>query len=388
MMKKIYAIIITILSLTACSSDTELPAPPHIGQEEPQGIRVEIEAPYGLGDADVASRSSLYYDDAKNIMEFEWDNSDCIGVFSLTDDPARSQQLKFTQIEDPSNTSMLRTFMTNDKKLQVSTQYRYLAYLPYFPDHELDYTIIPVDYTGQRQTKPVNFTKYRTDKSNADYKKSQKEASAHLGDYDFLCTGPTDPTPNGGILFKMNRMGAIVRFWIVIDPKNNYVYDELQLVNNSKKFTTKATMDANALTLTATEQSNVMSLQLGVDGFDLSDPTNNGSYSTNPFYDWKKETNTYTGYIMAYMMLAPINLQGDDVEKSVLYITAHEKDHPERKHYFKSPGLSKPNLRPNSFYKWTVYPEDMPIELTSITVEEWRESTTAFENDGNGTGKW
>lgn len=394
-MKKLLSYIFVFLAVTACSTEDIVTTPDTETDvtTETEGIKVEIEAPVGLGDAD-ASRSTIVYDDDKNIMAFKWNDGDSIGVFTLTDDPTKSQQQKFAQVKDDSDTDLLRTFKTQDGKLKVNPNFKYLACLPYIEEHTLNYTLnytnIPIDYTGQCQTEPVDFRKYRTDKKDSDYKKSQPKASAHLSKYDFLCTGETEPTPTGGILFKMNRMGAFVRFWIVIKPENNYVYDELQLVNNSKMFTTKATMNAKDMTLTATEESHTITLQLGEEGkgFDLTEQTNDGENSTTPFYDWKKESNTYTGYIMAYMMLAPINLQGDDVENCFIYLVAHEKEHPENKHYFKSPGLSKPNLQKNSFYKWTVYPdEDMPIEVSSITVEEWREGTS-IENNGIGTGSW
>ena len=88
-------------------------------------------------------------------------------------------------------------------------------------------------------------------------------------------------------------------------------------------------------------------------------------------------------------MFGPIDLTGNDVENSFIYLVAHEKDHPENIHYFKSPGLSKPNLTPNAFYKWTIYPdEDKPIEVSEITVEEWREGTTFENGNGNGTATW
>lgn len=83
-------------------------------------------------------------------------------------------------------------------------------------------------------------------------------------------------------------------------------------------------------------------------------------------------------------MLAPIDLT--NVENCELYLVAHDSNG--NKHYFKATGLSKPNLQPNSFYKWTLIPgEDVPIEFSDITVEQWREGTT-FENNGNGTGTW
>lgn len=389
-MNKTITYIAALLLLTACSSENIAIEPAIDTAEETAGIGVRIEAPVGLGD-EFISRASLIFDDAKDIMAFQWGN-DCIGVFTYSEsDAAHSSQQKFSQIEgDPRNTDpVLRYFETNDKKVVVVPNSQYVAYMPYDANHSVNYTNIPVSYTGQRQTKPVDFSNYWNNKTDADYKVSQQDASAHLSQYDYLCGGVTTSDDNGSILFDLKRMGAIVRFWIRINPKKNFVYDELQLVNKSKEFITEATMNAEAKTLTptATGKSHVMTLKLGEEnvGFDMTDQTNDGTKSTTPFYDWYN--GKYTGYIMAYMMLAPIDLQGDDVENCELYLVAHERG-TENKHYFKATGLSKPNLQQNSFYKWTIVPEeDNPIEFSDITVEEWREGTT-FENNGAGTGTW
>lgn len=390
-MNKTITYIAALLLLTACSSENIVIEPATDTAEETAGIGVRIEAPVGLGD-EFISRASLIFDDAKDIMAFQWGNDDCIGVFTYNkDDAEHSSQQKFSQIEgDPRNTDpLLRYFETNDNKVVVDPNSKYVACLPYFANHPVNYTNIPVSYTGQRQTKPVDFSNYWNNKNDEAYKTSQQAASAHLSKYDYLCTGITTPKSDGSILFNLNRMGAIVRFWIRINPKKNFVYDELQLVNKSKEFITEATMNAEAKTLTptATGKSHVMTLKLGEEnvGFDMTDQTNDGTKSTTPFYDYYN--GKYTGYIMAYMMLAPIDLQGDDVENCELYLVAHERG-TENKHYFKATGLSKPNLQQNSFYKWTIVPEeDNPIEFSDITVEEWRNGTT-FENNGAGTGTW
>ncbi len=382
-MKRLFTYIATLLLLSACTSEDA--AIGDMTADDVVGIQVEIEDPKGLGD-EFVSRASLAFNETKNIMEFKWDDDDVIGVFTYnSSNSSHSQQQKFSQVSnDPINSDNLRAFMTQDGALHVDKNYKYVSCFPYFSNHPFDYTNIPVDYIGQCQKDPIDFSDYKKT-PNTNYMISQPKASAHLSDYDFLCTGITDPTPTGGIHFKMNRMGAIVRFWIVLDKKYNYVYDEIQLVNRTKQFTTKALMDAEKKTLTPTEQSHIVNLKLGSEGFDMSEvPTEQVS---SKFYYWNGTK--HSGYLMAYMMLGPINLTGDDVENCFIYLVAHEKDHPENKYYFKSPGLSKPNLTPNAFYKWTIYPnEDTPIEVSEITVEEWHEGTTFDNGDGNGTATW
>lgn len=381
-MKRLFTYIATLLLFAACTSEEAVID--NVTGGKVARITAEIEDPKGIGD-EFISRATLVYDDANDVMAFKWGNDDKIGVFTYTEH-THSQQLPYSQIDDPSNKDdYVRTFMTNDQKLSVNTAYKYVSCFPYLVEHTVDYTNIPVNYLGQMQQDPIDFSDFGKSPETK-YKESQPKASAHLPKYDYLCTGVTTPTANGGIHFNLNRMGAIVRMWIVLQKAPfNYVYDELLLVNRSKQFTTKALMDAEKMTLTPTEQSHIVNLKLGTDGFDMTDVPEKGVSST--FYYWNGSK--HLGAIMVYMMLGPINLTGDDVENCFIYLVAHEKDHQENIHYFKSPGLSKPNLTPNAFYKWNVYPDkDTPIEVSEITVEEWREGTTFDNGNGNGTATW
>lgn len=382
-MKKYFTYIATVLALAACSSEDSFigSATDNGNVEEASGIKVSIEAPVGLGDENV-TRSTLVYDDSQNKMLFSWEPEDCIGVFPLGDD-GHQQQQKFTQAPGGDTSDRLtRWFQTSDGKLAVEGNKDFVAYMPYINAALTDYTKLEVDYTGQIQSSPVDFSDYWGNKEK--FLASQPNASKHLSDYDFACSGIVQSTEGGKLHLNMERMGAIVRFWIVIDPKYNYVYDEIQLVNKEKAFTTTANMNAATQELEPVETSNMISLKLGEggSGFDLSNPTQENEQSTNPFYDYYN--GKFTGYIMAYMMVAPIDLTG--VESCELYLTAHVKGNPDNKRYFKSEGLSKPNLKPNSFYKWTVYPEeDTPITFSQITVQQWKTGTT-FTNGDKGTG--
>lgn len=381
-MKRLFTYIATLLLFAACTSEEAVID--NVTNENVVGILAEIEDPEGLGD-EFVSRASLVYDESNKIMAFKWDDEDHIGVFTKNESPEHRAQQEYTQVKnDPANTDNVRAFQTPDGAVHVDKNYQYVSYFPYSAEVS-DYAKVPVKYTGQKQIDPIDFSDYNKS-PDTKYRDSQPKASAHLADYDYLCTGVTDPTPTGGIYFNMNRMGAIVRFWIVLDKKYNYVYDELQLVNNTKMFTTKATMDAEEMKLTPTEQSHIVNLRFGSAGFDMSTVPADGT--SNTFYYWNS-SNKHVGYIMAYMMFGPIDLTGNDVENCFIYLVAHEKGHPEKKHYFKSSGLSKPNLTPNAFYKWTIYPgEDTPIEVSEITVEEWREGTTFDNGNGNGTATW
>lgn len=382
-MKKYFTYIATVLALAACSSEDSVTgnATGMENVDEASGIVVKMESPVGLGDENV-TRSTLIYDDAQNKMVSGWEADDCIGVFALADG-VHQQQQKFTQvpggdISDPHK----RWFQTPDQKMVVEGEKDFVAYIPY-KDGVTDYTKIDIDYTGQMQTDPVDFSDYWGDKTK--YSASQPKASKHLNDYDYSCTGIITSSADGKLHLDMKRVGAIVRFWIVIDPSCNYVYDELQLVNKDKAFTTVATMNAATKELTPVVENNMISLKLGEGGFDLTVQDNDDGKSTTPFY-WYSSSGKYTGYIMAYMMMAPIDLTG--VDNCTLYLVAHDSEG--TKHYLKSEGLSKPNLKANSFYKWTCYPGmDDPIKFSEITVQDWKEGTEVTNGDeGTGTEAW
>lgn len=393
----------------ACSSDqielaeqtnekTPNATPNTNGEEEawPWADGVSVTVPNLELHGDQIPTRALVYDVTNKFMVFSWKNStdsnskdgDKIGVFPVNTPSSTSQQQCFVMTNDDiieGANSVSAKFMNYDTGvLSVDAFKDYVSYFPYVEPRTVeldrfDYEKIPVKYLGQIQSANVNIYAYANRKTTVEqmntYNESERIAASHLEAYDYLASNATS-TANGGVHFYYTRLGSTVRFFIKAPEK--IVYDNIQLVNKDALFMTKGTMNIYNKTLTATETSHVLSMQLGADGFDLSDETS--IHYQNPS----------TGYIIAYMMLAPIKLK-EVTSQCYLYICGHVKDHPEQKKYFKSAPLTKYDIEQNKTLQWTTTNNtpDEPITFNAISVEEWKEGTT-FSNgdDGKGTEGW
>ena len=121
--------------------------------------------------------------------------------------------------------------------------------------------------------------------------------------------------------------------------------------------------------------------------------TNNTMNLTfSPTLDLRNEDSDYyykgAGYIVTYMMVAPIDLR--DAEEISIYLKGH--DGVGNSHYYKSKGkLEKPNLTANMFYQWTSADnsDNAAIVFDKITVQDW-EKDVIYSNgeEGTGTSTW
>lgn len=343
--------------------------------------------------ANDVTRSNLIYDRTNKNMTFSWENSseDYMCVFALDGKDNVVPQL-FNRIGGQDAATLNCRFQTPEgaraltQKDKNGINIEYISFRPY-PDQtkELNYKTKSVSYEGQTQTANAKMKLYyaasdATDETTktekyADYDQSEKKASAHLGAYDYLASEAQTTDDEGGIEFKLKRLGAVVRFNIK-NPAQE-IFDELQLVaQGGPLFTLEGTADLGERTITATKSSNVMVLKFGNGGIDMTD-TSSDYYD---YYNYK-----YNGYIIAYMMLAPVDLSGDATTIN-LYLVSHEKGSTVKKCY-KSEDLSKPNLTANKFYRWTPVMDnvDTPITFSEITVQQWKDETAINNGDG-GTG--
>ena len=398
-MKKFLLYIVSAIMFAACSSEqielaeqtnekTPNATPNTNGEEEawPWGEGVSATVPNLELHGDQEPTRALVYDNDVRFMKFYWNGSaaeDMIGVFPVNSDPTKSSQQCFERIAEESSTGIgnaSANFKTKDGGVKtVSESTEYVSYYP-FIEGELNYVQIPITYLGQKQRENLNIKAYATRKNSDElmnaYKQSELAAAEHLEEFDYLVSS-AGSTPTGDIHFSYTRLGSTVRLFI--KAPEQIVYDSIQLVNKDVEFMTKGTMNVPAKTLTATKTSHAISLQLGNNGFDLSDNTSN---------DYQNPT---TGYIVAYMMLAPIQLDKTDISQCYLYMCGHVKDHPKQKKYFKSAPLTKYDIEQNKTLQWTTTNNtpDEPITFNAISVEEWKEGTT-FSNgdDGKGTEGW
>ena len=93
------------------------------------------------------------------------------------------------------------------------------------------------------------------------------------------------------------------------------------------------------------------------------------------------------GYIVSYMMIAPIDLS--DADDISIYLKGHDGS---GTYYFKSQGeLEKPNLTANMFYQWTSGDNngDPAIVFDHISVQDWERDVIYSNGEGGtGTGTW
>ena len=425
----------------------------------------------GEGDTDPVAKSQLYYDRVKNKLKFTWRTDDKIGIFPNIGGEQFAFKLDSETPLIEQDSYVTGKFDPYDPlaAYPIEKTQKYFSYFPY-KDGDFNYDAVPVSFGEPVQTQTANEQMYwyNLNKTNPDSKflASEKAAAAHTSAYDFMVSDATS-TEDAHVHFDYKHLGAMVRFYMYCPgtPSNTYgtpgfdmYIDSLQVVNDSKPFTVDATVNIEDKTLTPTRTSRVMTLRFNP----AIDMTN---YDTNPdnpildktkedgsYYYWRKAgtTGNIYGYIMAYMMIAPIDLTGEEVKKSTLYLVTRKasyyadveayntgnstsittdefnalkkeqrmkvyidydaynkaegksltpeqfaalrpyekmKDY-ERKIYAKN-DMSKINFEAGKHYQWNVTDagDDEPITFHEITIQEWK-AATGWTNGGAGTEDW
>ncbi len=347
-MKKIftYITLMAAVFLTACTDDD-------IAQSSTQSYLDELgavtgtmasvaEFEEGVGDNDaLTSKSQLYYDRVNSKMKFNWtkpntENSeeykagvDHIGIFAATD----NQEAKATQMDfmiDPevaleeNTSSVTAVFVPKDGGANpIHGGTVYYTYSPYktqtIETGDFTYEAVPISYLGQTQRANEQMGYYFASSNDA-FLTSEKEAASHLSQYTYLISDAT-ATAGNHAHFTYSYVGSIVRFYMICPSvaDDNIFYDSLQVYNSQADFTREATMNLATKAVTPTKTSHVMSLGFSP-AIDMT--CNNNHESSDPYqkkisYYWKEDGTR--GYIMAYMMVSPINLSVLS-ENSTLYL--------------------------------------------------------------------
>ena len=319
------------------------------------------------------TRSSLIYNYEEKKMHFTWDNDDRIGVFAVNSDVSRRQQIQFDLKTGAG--SMAGGFDSFDESVtSISKDKQYIAFRPY--TKEDDYGKLNVKYDAQT-AKAFPKMKYYpfTGNTNADkvkYNNSEKAASAHLNDADYMVSDPVKATMDHHCAFDFKRIGAVVRFYLK-SPKE-MIYDGLQLVaKGDKQFVLTGMLKADVQEIVPITTSNAINLTF------------------SPTLDLRNTQSEYyyngSGYIVSYMMIAPIDLS--QAEEVSIYLKGHIGS---TSYYYKSKGeLKKPNLTANMFYQWTSgdNTDDAAIIFDEISVQDW-ENDVIYSNgeEGTGTSTW
>ena len=321
------------------------------------------------------TRSALVYNYSEKKMHFAWDSGDKIGVFAINNDAARRQQIQY-DLKQGAGT-MAGSFDSYDTDVQadIKKDQSYLAFRPYSKIG--NYAKLDVKYDEQTakaypKMKYFPFPGNVNPDANADkYNASEAAASAHLTDADYMVAPPVVASVDHHCAFEFKRIGAVVRFYL--KSPQPMVYDGIQLVAKNKQFVLTGMLDAQTRVISPVTTSTAMFLT-------FSSPLDLTNTSSEYYYNG-------SGYIVSYMMIAPIDLT--DAEDISIYLKGHIGNNT---YYFKSQGeLQKPNLTANMFYQWTSGDNngDPAIVFDHISVQDW-ERDVIYSNgeEGTGTSTW
>ena len=363
MKKKIYILYAIAAMMASCSQDV-------IEDSVFHGDEVYATLPE-LEDGNVMTRSALIYNYSDKKMHFTWESGDKIGVFAVNEDESRRQQVQFNLTKGAG--TIAGGFVSSDESVQtIEKDKQYIAFRPY--SKEDDYAALDVKYSGQT-AKAFPKMKYFPFAGNANkdvdkYSESEKAASAHLATTDYMVSLPTKAEQDGHCAFEFKRIGAVVRFYL--KSPRPIKYDGIQLVVAGKKFVQTGKLEADKRNIIPRTESSAMFLTFS-SPLDMSNPL---TTSADYYYNG-------AGYIVSYMMIAPIDLR--DAGEISIYLKGHDDN---GTYYFKSQGeLEKPNLTANKFYQWTSGENegDAAIIFDHISVQEW-ERDVIYSNGEEGTG--
>lgn len=357
------------------------------------GIIPEMET----DDEDV-TRSTLIFSPTLRAMTFAWEQTDAIGVFPYEYAGSATTQQRFGILPTEIN-GLSAKFKNDDDAIQMLKEGKqYVSYSPFSTVDE-NKNAVHATFRNQIQKESVNMDAYykraESDMMNA-YLESEAKASAHLGKYDYMVSSATAPV-DGKASFHFTRLGSIVRFYLRI-PAEGY-YDSIQVINKDANFIIDADLDITksdaAKAFINPVTSHIVSLAFrkdvtdgsgnvtGQNGFDLYDTEKN-----NPYYGKPPSSLERRGYIIAYMMFAPINLKDDKIGQSTLYLLGHDKKG-NKTYYRAKDKLSKINIAQNKTQQWAPaeLENDQPIDFVPVEVEIWKDDTN-FDNNGTGTDEW
>lgn len=384
---KLYIMLLATSLFVACS--TESTYCDLLDEKEQEGVVASMPELVD-GTEQIVTRTSLIYDaDAKKSL-FSWQGGDQIGVFCSQDNGESGQQ----QFQTKSGSSGLwASFETLEgANAIVSPNVSYIAYRPYcssltdFTNYDVTY----LDQTATANPQMANFYKATkasglTDEEKAEcmaaYKTSETNAASHLPAYDYLYSGAQQASEASVIHFQFNRAGVVTRFFLKSPAAIDY--DSLALVivgANDEPLTLTAKLDLTTAlpgSITPVKKGKSQTLKFADNAYNMT--TTSSDYYYNNI-----------GYIVAYMMVAPVDFSDAKYTDAKLYVYLFgNSGSPATKKYYKSAPLNKPKLTPNMFYQWTSanQSEDTPIEFSEITIQDWEDDVLGNDN-GKGTEGW
>lgn len=224
---------------------------------------------------------SAEYEDRDNSVRFSWTETDEICVYTTS-----ATRIKFF-IESLSSDNHNATLNAYGWALVPQTQYySYAPYTGYYHSYQLPMMALPVSYIGQNQ--------------------QGNSSLAHLSSYDYMTSQVF--TGEDACHIDYNHVASIVR--IECPMRSTESLESITLSTASDLFTTSATMDVTNNQLTPTEKASSVTLTL--DGLSLARGQK----------------------LVAYLMMAPVNLSGIPVE-----VTVHTTDGRSARQVFFGPNV-------------------------------------------------
>lgn len=363
----------------------------------------------GFYPGDAVTRSSLSY--GYGGLKFSWQLGDLFGIFPTShingdgtrEDNSHATQEPFT-LTEVSNDGLSARITSQRSWFKFLPDYRYSAYTQY-QNGNVEYNRIPFDFSNQTQHGYVNMGAYYTGGgyNNADYKASEALACQHLGALDVLMS-PETVTHQDVLTFYMRHVGAVARCFIKTPPGKRLRIREVKLVASTKIFYERGYINLTSHPYddtkvpSTTEPANASQVNNWgaalpqADGSQLThDPESATDCLTLKFDDgnvnerhkgvWNlaAQDATYGGYLLAYIMMYPINYD-QTTTNAYLYVIADDVDGNEL--HYRTTKLVGKYMCSGYVYQWTKTPNDIyPIELTA-TTQTWQEvAAGAIETD-------
>lgn len=314
-----------------------------------------------------------YYDGNTQKLLFEWNENDKLGIFPMQ---AKSSQQMFSfsklvsNVDGATDAVSHAVFTPDDLYFAWVEDGDYRAYYPY-SSSSADIKTMKLDYAGQKQTGKPDFTAYKAGRSDH-YNKSEIDASAHLSAKTFLQSAVSTPTDDN-IQFKMEHLGGLVRFYLVLPESVNANISEIRLVASKPVFHEEVEYNLLAGTLSSY----------------LDDPKQYLTLALENAHVEKTSSDAYGHYLLAYMMAYPIALTTELTSTDKLYIYVNGKDADGNDVYFRSNSITKKDITKGGLTQFSVKPNatEDPISLQPISVQEWKNGFDA-NNNGSGTEDW
>lgn len=430
-MTKIYIyILICLLTLSACSTEETTPTTvPDIDltweEEELPGPSATVK---GFECGDITTRSSWEFNGQK--MVFGWEKGDALGLYptagTATTSPEGdanifispdtqkhpyydSDQICHIKPETAQSTPYYVLNPVKDSQTQAlhggsgdfewDNLTRWTAYKPYNPrfspqaDQPIKFTALPFDFSNQTQMGLTDMQALYQGKggqpkgyNNPVYLKTEAKACEHLAKCDFAIS-PEMVWNNERINFEFRHVGAIARL-LMLAPDENLTLEKLELICDSKIFHTKGEVDLTSHVYD--DQATNKGMKLVGDGESIQMKATDAAsqrvtlnFASTTALKIQKTTseNKYSNYLVAYIMLYPIDYKSDRDGNLFAYVTARD-EHGKEVHFVSEP-LSDRNLKSGYYYQWNLrtHPDDglYPIELTA-TLLPWQDIVGAGIN--------